>query len=81
MPRPPRTRPIGRPSLPYRPVQMNAKVHPIVKRHFTAAAKARGISIGALLLELISEEAGIAVEDFLALPDTEIPGSELPMTG
>ena len=80
MPRPPRQRPIGRPSLGYDTVQMNAAVHPAVKRRFREMADRKGLSLPALLLQLAADEAGMSVEEFLANWD-DSHRSELPMTG
>lgn len=81
MPRPPRTRPIGRPALPYKWVQLNAKVHPQVRLRLNAVAKERGTSVAALLLEYAAEVTGSTVEEVLATQDVDGTGSELPMTG
>lgn len=81
VPRPPRTRPIGRPQLPYRPVQMNTKVHPQVKQQLTAIAAERGITLGALLAELTARAAGSTVEELTAGSGFDEQNRELPMTG
>lgn len=81
MPRPPRTRPIGRPALPYRPVQMNTRVHPEVKKQLAAVAEKRGVTLGALLLELAAEVSGMSVDSLLASSADGVADTELPMTG
>lgn len=81
VPRPPRTRPIGRPQLPYRPVQMNTKVHPQVKQQLNAIAAERGITLGALLAELTARAAGSTVEELTAGSGLDDQSRELPMTG
>ncbi len=61
-----RRRRVGRPSLSYKPVQLNLRVHPGVRRSLQAEAQRRGLNPNALLTELVADALGTTVAELTA---------------
>lgn len=61
-----RRRRVGRPALPYTPVQMNLRVHPSVRRFLHTEAERRGLNANTLLMEIVADAMGTTVADLTA---------------
>ena len=72
-----RRRRVGRPALPYTPVQMNLRVHPSVRRFLHAEAERRGLNANTLLMEIVADAMGTTVDDLTAAEAQEEEGTQI----